>query len=208
MKHLILILLAAVLCSSCNKKDGSPTQTQGSQESVTDYFPLTVGSYWIYQIKETDTLGNIITSVMYDSVFIKKDSIYNGKTYKVMADSYGGGSVLLCDSSGYIVSSNGRKYFTTNADTSIINHQYYNDTTFYLSWKMKQTDSLVSVPAGEFAAKIVEGTLVALKPISNVSQARYLCYAYSKNIGLIYQRQCYLESSIYQEHYLIRYHVQ
>ena len=41
--------------SSCKREDSNSLQPAAIEEKVTDYFPLAVGDYWIYEIYTADT---------------------------------------------------------------------------------------------------------------------------------------------------------
>jgi hypothetical protein len=219
MKQSIVILIMALFVASCKKDESNPVENNGVQEKVTDYYPLEVGNYWIYEYYTSDSTLNFINQNIIDSVYIEKDSVCNGNVYAVVWSSYWSdpshltGQDLIRDSSGYIVNQNGSRLFTINQTTSNLIAYYpldfpgYHDSTFYMTWKMKNSDSICVVPAGQYLAKYVIGNLKATKPVSRAMQERNYYYAYAKDIGLVSKRQGYVGSPEYLEENLIRYRV-
>jgi hypothetical protein len=52
MRKLLALVMAITSLLSCNKED--------DKEIKTDYLPLRIGNYWIYQEYNIDTMGNEI----------------------------------------------------------------------------------------------------------------------------------------------------
>jgi hypothetical protein len=213
MKHIFVVLFIALLCSSCKKDGASPTQSLGSQEKVTDYYPLTIGNYWIYQQYTADTSLVFTPMNRYDSVYVEKDSLYNGNIYKVVRSSFWSNVNLIRDSSDYLVSNNGVKLFTIKQDAGILGAKYPygpDDSLFLDTWEMHNTDSVCNVPAGQFQAKYVIIYLSSTNPQLPVYPrfASSCCYAYVKNIGQVYERLGYFPgpNSFFDER-LVRYHI-
>src|SRR5512138_3455758 len=110
MKKAFLFLPALMIISllSCNKSDDSSSPPPAD----VDYMALKVGNYWIYQNYDIDTNGVATPTDDWDSAYISKDTVVNGKTYYKMHRK----QVLqapvqlvefLRDSSGYLVGING-----------------------------------------------------------------------------------------------------
>jgi hypothetical protein len=210
MKRTIVVLMMALLIASCRKEESNPVGSISMQEKVTDYYPLTVGNYWIYKYYTSDSTLNFIDQNIIDSVYVEKDSVSNGKVY---ADVRSFSSVfatgLLRDSSDYIITDAGKKLFTINQDTNNLIDRYLPSPNgmFHDTWKMKNSDSVCTVPSGQYQAKYLVGTLTSNAPSSPSMAKRNFYYAYVKGIGLVYERLGYLSSPIYLEERLIRYHV-
>ena len=88
MKRSIVISMMALFVASCKKEGSNPVQPIGAQEKVTDYYPMGVGNYWIYQYYASDSTLNFVDQNIIDSVYIEKDSVYNGNVYAVVWSSY------------------------------------------------------------------------------------------------------------------------
>jgi len=203
--------MMALFIASCKKEGSNPVESIGTQEKVTDYYPLEVGNYWIYEYYTSDSTLNFIDQHLIDSVYVEKDSIYNGNVYAVVwRSAYWNFSMsLMRDSSDYLINNAGQKIFTINQDNNNLVDRYlpYPDSIFHDTWKMKNSDSICNVPAGQYQAKYLVGTLTSLVPKSPSMTKRNFYYAYVKGIGLVYERLGYLSGPDYLEERLIRYHV-
>jgi len=214
MRRSIVIMMMALFIASCRKEESNPVGPVGGQEKVTDYYPLTVGSYWIYEYYTADSTLNFIDQNITDSVYIEKDSICNGNTYAVFCSSYWSqrmwpNEFLVRDSSEYIVSNDGTKWFTINQNNTNLIERYssYPDTNFFITWKMNNVDSMCTVPLGQYQAKYLIGTYTSRTPVLPSMEKRNYYYAYAKNIGQVYKRLGYQESPQYFEERLVRYHI-
>ncbi|MCK7460930.1 MAG: hypothetical protein MZU84_02080 [Sphingobacterium sp.] len=65
---------------SCNKSTDIPPEAP----SNSDFMALNVGNYWIYQNYILDTNGVGAPTDDWDSAFISKDTLVDGKTYYKM----------------------------------------------------------------------------------------------------------------------------
>ena len=85
MRHYfaLLILIPVLFFIACKKKDIKPTP-KDPVELASDYLPLKVGNYWIYEQFETDTNHVTKSLHIFDSVYAKGETIINGKTYWVI----------------------------------------------------------------------------------------------------------------------------
>jgi hypothetical protein len=100
-----------VLCS-CKKE--KPESEQTPDNTTPDYvLPNTVGSYWVYEKYNVDSLGNE-NYLSVDTLFITGDTIINGYTYTAFNSVF---NTLphpdhLRDSSGYIIDELGIIYYS------------------------------------------------------------------------------------------------
>jgi len=201
--------MMALFIASCKKEGSNPVESIGVQEKVTDYYPLEVGNYWIYKYYTSDSTLNFIDQNVIDSVYIEKDSTYNGNVYAVVRSSYWHGETLIRDSSNYLITDAGLKFFTINQDNNNLVERYmpYPDSIFYNTWKMKNSDSTCDVPSGHYQVKYVIGTVTSTVPFPPSMEKRNYYNAYAKAVGLVYERCGYLSDSGYFEERLVRYHV-
>lgn len=205
MKRTFVFLSLVLLFTYC-KSD--PLGPNNSQEKVTDYFPLSIGNYWVYKVYSADSTLKFTDNKEIDSMYVQKDSIVNAKVYKVVKSSFLYETLLLRDSSNYLITHLGKKLLTVNKTDEILSQTFYptNDLTFILSFKMKNTDSTCSVPSGNFLSKYVIGTLSSSKANSHYKD-RKVFYAYSKGIGMVSRRLSFLFSNDYLEERLIKYNI-
>ena len=201
--------MMALLVASCGKEDSNPVESINAREKVTDYYPLTVGNYWIYEYYSSDSSLIFTDNHLTDSVYIVNDSLSKGNVYAVVCSSYWYSTTFVRDSSNYIVTNDGMKLFTINQDNNNLVDRYlpYPDSIFHDTWKMKNSDSICNVPSGQYQAKYLLGTLTSTVPNLPSMTKRNFYYAYVKGIGLVYERLGYLSSPDYFEERLVRYHV-
>ncbi len=210
MKNLMILITLLVLLSSCRKIGQNPVAPDSSNDKVANYYPLTVGNYWIYEIYHGDSASALKDQNEIDSIYVEKDSLINGIIFKVVKSTLFGQIKLIRDSSDYIVSSDGQKIFSINPAISILSKQYLPeyDSSYILVWKMKKTDSVFSCPNGQYLSKYVIGTLTQIKPndIKN-NKVRTIFSAYSKGIGLVGRRATFVIGGSFLEWRLIRYKI-
>jgi hypothetical protein len=213
MRKLLALVMAITSLLSCNKED--------DKEIKTDYLPLRIGNYWIYQEYNIDTMGNEIARSKLDSVIIKRDTIINDKKYYVFEGTYypftnnkWGIIDILRDSSGYIVNQNGIIQFAENDFTNPIayfahiNHYDSNDTLFVMSHQMERIDNVIAVPAGTYDEVLnYKGTVVTSMNTPGILYPRYLNCYYAKGVGKIIYTYFYIASPNIYEKRLLRYYV-
>jgi hypothetical protein len=205
MKKLIFALSIIFLTLSCESKIVEPTI---NYEKVTDYYPLSIGNYWVYKVYTVDSNNNYREHVEVDSLYVEKDSLINGKIYKLVRGTFLSELYLLRDSSNYLVTAEGKKLLTTNkTDESLAKRTYSGQgLEFELNTKMNHTDSTFNTPSGNYKCKFVKSTLKCLSPNSTYNDRKGF-YAYSKGVGMIGRKMSYLLSDLYVEMKLIRYDV-
>jgi hypothetical protein len=207
MKYLVIFFVLSILYVSCNKNDSNPLTTSESNATAADYFPLSAGNYWIYEFYSADSTLNFTDQNTIDSIYIEKDTLINGQTYKVLKSSLFQSTTFVRDSSDYVVSGDGVKLFSLNSNNGTAFEQYYpgGDSSFIVSWKMMISDSIFICPNAQYLSKYAIGTVNS----TNNSQfkERTVFRVYAKNIGMVGRRANWLYSGIYDEWKLIRYKV-
>jgi len=120
LSALILFLVA------CKKEKIEDIQQTSTPKSYASFLPMTVGNYWIYQRFNMDGSGNENQTTFYDSIYIEKDTLINGKTYfkQVTTNpSYLTIATYLRDSIHYIVNNKGEIMFSSEDFTiPLMNH--------------------------------------------------------------------------------------
>jgi hypothetical protein len=151
----ILIIIPILLIASCSKDIAIPVDQGVSQTTVIpsaeDYYPLTVGNYWVYDYYVINTLSGVQQFQYRDSVYIVGDTIINGYTYAHQENKSinGIGWAYLRDSSGYMVMHKGAKILFSCCnftDTFSISH----DGAYTVYTKMIHQDTLIPTPLGNF----------------------------------------------------------
>jgi hypothetical protein len=208
MKPTILLFVALLTLASCKKEDSNPVQQIVSTATVTDYFPLDNGDSWVYQLYAADSSLIFIQLNDSDVVSVIGDSLIAGTSYKIVNSSYWGIS-LYRDSADYIVDQTGWKFFTIDNTSEYLVNQYqpFTDSTQYNTSVVRNSDSTCTVPAGQFQARFVVGTITATKPTTPAMKTRNYYLAFSKNVGLVLKRVIYALEPNYIEERLIHYHL-
>lgn len=156
MNFRLIITLAVIsvsVLSSCKKDKEEPAPA-----NTPDFAVLKEGNYWVYETYFTDENGVVSLTDYYDSVYIKQDTVINGKTYFLKIDSRfemlsakywreengelinEKGNIMPTDA-GYIAT----EYFIANQDT-------LSETTSTLL----PEETYLNVPAGVFKVKTIE----------------------------------------------------
>lgn len=210
MRKLFLVVFAISLFASCSKDKSNPTEKS-------NYFPLQIGNYWVYNHYSIDSLGNETDINKTDSVVIKRDTTINNNQYFILEGTnypYNGDrwEILdyLRDSSGYLINANGiikcsESNFTDTlvSKTEIIG----GDTLYFLTYQMEESSNNIIVPAGEFEAINFKGTVVVPKDHPGIKNPRFMNNYYVDGVGKILDTYFFLSSPIISEKRLVRYNI-
>ena len=214
----IAVLSASFLISSCKKKDAEPTScTCSNSTSASMYhFPLTIGSYWIYESDNMDSTYNVTSVAGIDSVFIANDTMISGKQYfekKLICLSGSsfyintlGFPSISKDSAGYMVSPSGT-FIKVDDFTDILNVKVSTVPPFTVVSKMANKDSTVTVPAGTFQTINYLGKVTIMDPAYVGNRIKYNYDIMVNNIGVIYKTSGFYASPTNIGIRLLRYHI-
>lgn len=196
-KQFILYYIATVMLFSLNS---CKTENEPVIETQEVYLPMSVGNYWIYQHYKIDSLGNETPlRNTFDSLYIVKDSVINGKRYYAFKNSeyFGKLQGLYRDSCGYLVKSTGEIYFSATNFTDTIDYDYvYNKEydpkrlLFYLlKTKMNPVKQAVSTPSGNYYTLMSNGflTFYYYDELGNITDTinTSLNTYFAPNIGMV-----------------------
>jgi hypothetical protein len=208
MKKILFLLQALVALSllSCSKSN------HNNPPSNEDFMALRVGNYWIYQNYDIDSNGVATPTDDWDSAYISKDTLVNGKTYYKMFRK----SVLIApyqlveflrDSSGYMVDLQGKIMMSEDNFTDTLTTDT-TDAFLYIGYlAMVAKDSVISVPAGDFTTRTARFSVVPSNP-NDPHPVRYLYDVYAKNIGRIKYHWFFYNGNNHFESRLVRYHTE
>lgn len=218
---LLCVALPAALFTSCKKdKDEEPAPNPGNgntNTSLTYSFPMTTGSYWIYQLDKIDSAGNILDAGAIDSVYISGDSVIGSNTYKKFCHLAGPGTTwypvffgaqyeLLRDSAGYQVAPDGSfTEYNNFTDTLLSSSTPGNVDSYYL---MRSPDSMLVTPAGTFQTVDYHGTHYITQANYPYQSPRYSHKFLGNGIGVVSATTFYVSTPWYVQMRLIRYHIQ
>lgn len=186
--------LFSILLISCKKKTVEPIPEMAvcNLPTVNEYYPLKVGSYWIYENVFIDSNGSVSITGWPDTVMVIGDTMINGNLFSIFKGSFfisPNNTFYYRDSSGITVDSYGHIFFNpfdSNIYTSIdilLPEFLHTNQTLALS------NAFVNVPAGTFG-KIadrrgrmsrVDGTPINACGDLYFDQHNY----YAKNIGML-----------------------
>lgn len=188
------------LFTRCTSEDVQPKES---------YFPMTIGSYWVYEWFMIDLDGHEEQQNIFDTLKIKGDTILNGHTYFVQDFMEFGdhiGDRFLRDSSGYLVDHRGRRYFTSNLTMDTLYTLYvHGELNAYSIMDLDPED--VSVPAGNFETRVAK-VYIPLEFALHPDNPRISKAHYAKDVGNVLQTAFYLAHTGILERRLIEYHIE
>lgn len=210
MKNLLILCIAIVAFSSCRKKDddcncptNNPTTTAATPAN--NYLKLQAGNYWVYDDYTIDT-NAVETFTGTDSAYVSGDTVYNGNTYHMLFDLYG--TTWLRDSSGFIVDTAGKVYFTNVVFNLPVAFNYYGGSIGYSEQMTLSTPVQVTVPAGTYSAYDWQLTAHFTDPNYQWGHTRYAHSYFSEGTGKVKQIFFFYSQSSHVERRLNHFHVQ
>lgn len=217
MRKLFLLGLITLLIVSCENNDPKPGIDEPVVTPDHSYFPLTIGSFWVYQHLTINPDGIETLWEETDSIVVSKDTLINDRLYYVFEGTnypFNGrdwGIVdILRDSMGYIVNQHGdvKLSFENFTDTLYVKTENHQDQLLYtLSFKMEREDVQLGVPAGTFHVINYKGTLISARESESVPNPRYLNNYFASGVGNVLKTYYYLSSPNAIEKRLLRYHI-
>ncbi len=196
---LILLCLALTLTFTACNDDDENISPPNPPAAVPNFFPMSIGNYWIYDVVRVDSNGTETLLNYSDTIRIIGDTSYNSNIYysieqdRFLTTQALKDTIYRRDSSGYLVNLEGRISFSAD--------DYH---TIFHTWEIPQAnikvdyfvdDSLYTynVPAGNFDCLNYVGLVQYLDPASTFPD-RYMNTAYSNNIGIIFQNEIFASS--------------
>ena len=223
----LLIALAAILlcvCSCKKEKNTSvdPPPVIDSPITYPNYAKLQPGNYWIYQDYQLDSVNGPAHPIgTFDSAFVEKDTVINGKTYHKYWDvgyrSPGSGSnstliSFLRDSLSYLVTPSSYILFSSADFSSIFftstGRDHSSGDSVMVTTQMGFKDAMTVTDAGTFKTSSFRQVYHFLTGPEQGRSVEY-DYRYGLNIGMVsYTTGVYSSMPQVYERRLVRYHVQ
>ena len=219
MKNLFFFVILTFIMS-CR-----PTLNTEPQAVLTDFTPMKVGNYWIYQIFREDNAGVFQPTNQFDSTYIASDTLVRGRKYYKFVSPYGGSVdraspnevTFLSDSADYLVSGfSGKKIFSSTNFTDEIYRSAFTmsnnstDTIYMTTIKMVNNTSAV-VPVGTFNTLTANQIQEIYQPYRGNTQRfrNYNTRFFAKTIGNVREELCnYLSQTVpREEKRMVRYKV-
>lgn len=216
MKNAIIFSLAiSIAAPACKKEKEAGHDTV--QQGYATYMPLKAGNYWIYQHFDATQSGRVTPLNKYDSSYVEKDTIINGRTYFKVYHKHPHVEQFsvryLRDSLHYIVNSYGTIEFSSADFATVFHSGYYTaspgDTICSYANKMEDKNMLVMTPAGVFPTSAFRSTLHFYKDwvFYNLHE-RQFNRRYSEGVGMITEDIVgSVADSVHLQKQLIRYHL-
>jgi len=214
-KTILPVFLFTLLVTtwSCKKDDEPITENPVTYD---DYACLKTGNYWIYQQFTVDSLGNATPTDKYDSCYIEKDTVVDGKIYyKMIRPLYAGMQptiLYLRDSLHYVVGITGSRYFSSQDFSSVFYYGVINfegDTIAEQRMQMANPNTSVSVPAGTFTTHDCQTQFQFHPPYNFNGNVRYQHARYAKNKGIVLETlPFFLSNPNFTERRLVRSYIQ
>lgn len=166
------------------KKDEPDDQAKAAKP-IDYFYPMKVGSYWIYETLNTQT-----NAVTLDTIKVLGDTIISGRTYyrfnKLSLNNYivPEAEYLLADSSGSIVDPSGFVYEINTGGQDTISNSSGPDYDMVL--RTGNRDTVVNVPAGSFHTleTIMDMYYTNMTPPAGINPRHWYNYT-TKGIGSI-----------------------
>lgn len=216
MKKVMFLLMSFILLYSCQESEFTD-----SDKKASEYLPMSIGNYWIYQQFIINPDGTEEAKQIFDSVYIKRDSIIDGHRYFEIVNSnpLSTSSNFERDSSGCLVElklginigiPNRYVLFSEHNLTDTISRYYFEfemDTLYSITIRMEKSQQPISVPAGTFEVLNAKQTVIGNPKYTNYPEPRYYNQYYAKKVGNILYTRGYLNWLGIIEYRLIRYSI-
>ena len=194
---------------SCKKETVIPpceSQISGS------YFPMEVGSYWIYQWYEIDSSGTEeLMNGKIDTVTIVKDTLIGTSIFKKIREnnSFVSDPIIIKfrrDSLGFLIDRNNNIYFSSSNFTDTL--KIINNNNFKIIYQMEILTAPIETTAGTFDCLNFQGEVTPFLPVEWSTQ--FINTYYSKGIGQIQENNFYFNSAHVNQFQrrLIEYHLE
>ena len=208
-KKSCFVILAALAFIQC-KKDKQPEGPSPAPASTSNHYGLTIGSYWIYQSYNVDTLNNAVPVATLDSIYVRKDSVIRGQTYRVLTGPlYGMFTQNICrrDSSGWLVDERGRT-FCDFKGISLIHDTLMDPSMIFTSYERLNAGTTTRLtPAGSFVCLDAHQTIHMVAVGYKVPSYRYTDSYYADGVGLVESTAFLVTQPSHLWRKLLRYHI-
>jgi len=221
MRKLFLVgIMSYLALTSCKKDENKVTTT------VSNYFPLSVGNYWIYNVYEHDLKTNVDSLIGTDSLYIKRDTLIKNQKYCILSEQTSNKNVysfftfpVLRDSVNCVLYSyrdTVHTYLNYTNFTDTVGKWHYRDydpsiKSGYV--KQYKINAIYNVPAGHFNDIIDKRQVLITAQKSGCDQNDSMIshHYFANNIGMIYYNAFFtvdfLSCGIRYDFKLVRYKI-
>ena len=207
---LFTISMFLVFIFSCKKEAVIPLCESDTSNS---YFPMTVGSYWVYQWYKVNLLegDETVLEGKIDTIKVLKESLIGANYYAEIRDENAfepgtSRTYYRRDSFGYLVDPKNIIYFSSTNFIDTLRIE--TNPIFRTIYKMEFLGSSIETPLKAFDCRNFQGEITNL--FSPLSDKQYNNNYYSRGVGKI-QNNIFYSSMADITHYhrrLIKYHIE
>lgn len=200
---------------ACNKNNDSNPEIETGESN---YFPLTTGSYWVYNTYEIDSLSNEELKSENDTITIVGDTTINGHTFKVFYGRKYYSSTpekfYYRNSSDFIIDDKGVLVFSQSNFTDTLYSEYIpdnNGASIHFYSKMNYYNSKLTMQVGVFDRLLNRNVFVDYLTFDPIRTEK-LDILYAPNVGNVLHQYAYthqlLTMKCYFEKRLVSYHIE
>jgi len=201
MKNLLPLLLFIFILISC--KDKEIEQNRFLDDPEHSYFPMTVGSYWVYKDSTDANNEERLTTIS-----VEKDTLMDGFIHSKFNTSFSYSSHVYTafykNEFGEIYNQNGDKIFSSRDFSETLEHTMTLNL-FETVYHMEKNPIEISTEIGDFLCLRKVGTIV---PNQLSIEEKELYYHYAKGIGLVsYHVNIFLANAEKTHRKLVEYYI-
>jgi hypothetical protein len=152
MKRILVLIFSLSVFYSCTKTHITPQNDDAIPSN--EYYPMSVGNYWVYEFVNKLPDGSIVGSSTIDSIQIVKDTLIDEKLYYVFETDkpYANTRFTRRDSIGYIIDQHGEILLLPSADEALykFHYGYIGNDTAYSYWEAYIDDISVQTSVGAY----------------------------------------------------------
>lgn len=203
-----IFLLLIFICSCKKESVIAPCEPSVSNS----YFPMTVGSYWVYQWYKIDSSGTEeLLDGKKDTITVIKDTLIDASIFKKIQEnnSFLNTPIVIQyrrDSLGFLIDPQNNIYFSSSNLTDTL--KVISNSNFKIIYKMEIPPAPIETAAGVFDCLNFQGEVTSFLPVSWSNQ--WLNFYYAKGVGKIQENLFFFSNAdINQFHRrLIEYHIE
>lgn len=206
-KYVLSAMLILALMPSCKKQDDKTgNYPQPIQPST--YYPMTPGTYWIYDVFKVDPDSSVTDLHLQDSVFVSRRRSINGKTYfEIDSREKHFLKRSFRDSLGYLIDADGEIHFAPNDFSYPLETELVisgDDTILIGKMGMKEVSKPVVIPAGTFETLMLQRNYL----VYSAKTPRQFQEHRAQNVGLVLYQYGVLANPALFELRLVRFHIE
>lgn len=206
---LFTISILLIFIFSCKKESVVPSC---ESQNIRSYFPMEVGSYWVYQWYKVDSSGTEELQVgKTDTVTIVKDTLIGNSWFKKIQEknSFITAPVVIKyrrDSLGFLVDPQNDIFFSSSNFIDTL--RIASNSNFKIIYQMDIPTTPIETTAGIFDCLNFQGEVTPFVPVDWSTQLINIYY--SRGIGKVHENSFFFSSAEVSQFHrrLIEYHLE